>query len=155
MAREDERLDRSRQQPIVGSLPEVPGIGVAMRLTPGLGLHLRALADEVLVNDYPGATITRAEREMIATAVSAGNDCFFCMDSHAAHATALLERTGDDDQVALLDTIKVGASDGLDPKMQALLDIARTVRRRPLDVTAEDVQAATVAGASDGDVQLA
>lgn len=155
MARDDERLDRARQQPIVGSLPEVPGIGVAMRLTPGLGVHLRALADEVLVNDYPGATISRAEREMLATAVSAGNDCFFCMDSHAAHAAALLERTGDDDQLPLLDTIKVGASDGLEAKMQALLHIARTVRRRPLDLTAADVDAATAAGATDGDVQLA
>src|SRR4029077_386638 len=91
MARDAERLDRSRQEPIVGGLPDVPGIGVAMRLTPGLGLHLRGLADEVLVNDYPGATLTRAQREMLATAVSAANDCFFCMDSHGAFATALLE----------------------------------------------------------------
>jgi uncharacterized peroxidase-related enzyme len=155
MAREEERLDRSRQRPIVGSLPEVPGIGAAMRLTPGLGVHLRGLADEVLVNEYPGATISRADREMLATAVSAGNDCFFCMDSHAAHATALLERTGDDDQAALLDGIKAGSSDGLDPKMQALLRIARTVGRRSLDLSADDVQAATAAGATDGDVQLA
>jgi uncharacterized peroxidase-related enzyme len=155
MARDEERQDRARQQPIVGSLPQVPGIGVAMRLTAGLGVHLRGLADEVLVNDYPGATIARADREMIATAVSAGNDCFFCMDSHAAHATALLERTGGDDQVPLLDTIKIGESDGLGPKMQALLHIARTVRRRPLDLAADDVEAATAAGASDGDVQLA
>ena len=58
---------------------------------------------------------------MIATAVSAGNDCFFCMDSHAAHATALIERDGDVDSIALLDTIKLGSSDGFDPKMQALL----------------------------------
>ena len=62
MARDDERLDRSREEPIVGSLPEVPGIGVAMRLTPGLGVHLRGLADEVLVHDLPGATLVRAER---------------------------------------------------------------------------------------------
>jgi uncharacterized peroxidase-related enzyme len=155
MAREEERLDRSRQQPIVGGLPEVPGIGVAMRLTPGLGIHLRGLADEVLVNDFPGATISRVEREMLATAVSAANDCFFCMDSHAAHASALIERSGDDERVALLDEIKLGSSEGFDPKMQALLHIARTVRRRPLDLSTADVEAATAAGATDGDVQLA
>ena len=57
MARDEERLARSQQQPIVGSLPDVPGIGVAMRLTPGLGVHLRGLADEILVNDFPGATL--------------------------------------------------------------------------------------------------
>jgi uncharacterized peroxidase-related enzyme len=155
MARDEERLDRSRQQPIVGGLPEVPGIGAAMRLTPGLGVHLRGLADELLVNDFPGATISRAEREMLATAVSAANDCFFCMDSHAAHASALLELAGDDEPLPLLDGIKLGSSEGLDAKMQALLHIARTVRGRPLDLNESDVTSATAAGATDGDVQLA
>src|SRR3954454_10493929 len=131
MARDQERQVRAREEPIVGGLPDVPGIGVAMRLTPALGVHLRGLADQVLVEPFPGATITRAQREMLATAVSAGNDCFFCMNSHAAHATAVMEREGGIEQVALLDTIKVGSSEGFDPKMQALLQIARTVRRDP------------------------
>ena len=155
MARDAERLDRSRQEPIVGGLPDVPGIGVAMRLTPGLGVHLRGLADEVLVNDYPGATLTRAQREMLATAVSAANDCFFCMDSHGAFATALLETAGATELIPLVDGIKAGSSDGLDDKMQALLHVARTVRRNPLELTAADVASATAAGATDGDVQLA
>ena len=155
MARDDERVLRSQQQPIVGSLPEVPGILAAIRLTPGLGVHLRGLADELLVNDFPGATIVRPEREMLATAVSAGNDCFYCMDSHGAFATALLEREGDTARIPLVDTIKLGSSDGLDPKMQALLHIARTVRRAPLELTLADVDVAKDAGASDADVQLA
>jgi uncharacterized peroxidase-related enzyme len=155
MARDDERLDRSRQEPIVGGLPEVPGIGVAMRLTPGLGVHLRGLADEVLVNDYPGATLTRAQRELLATAVSAANDCFFCMDSHGAFATALLETTGPTELIPIVDEIKTGSSDGLDAKMQALLHVSRTVRRNPLELTAADIESATTAGATDGDVQLA
>src|SRR6185436_7702869 len=128
MARDDERLERSRQEPIVGGLPEVPGIGVAMRLTPGLGVHLRGLADEVLVNDFPGATLTRAERELLATAVSAANDCFFCMDSHGAFATELLERTGAAHVQHTVDAVKLGGNDSLESKMSALLDIARTVR---------------------------
>jgi uncharacterized peroxidase-related enzyme len=155
MARDDERLARAGEEPIVGGLPDVPGIVAAMRLTPGLGTHLRALADELLVNDYPGATIDRAEREMIATAVSASNDCFFCMDSHAAHATAVLERAGEPERAAVLDTIKLGRSDGLDERMAALLHIARTVAQAPRTLTAADVRAATAAGASDADVQLA
>ena len=155
MARDDERLERSREEPIVGSLPEVPGIGVAMRLTPGLGVHLRGLADELLVHDFPGATLVRAEREMLATAVSAANDCFFCMDSHGAFATALLERNDATELVPLIDEIKIGSSEGFDPKMRALLHIARTVRRNPLELTAADVASATAAGATDGDVQLA
>lgn len=155
MARDDERLSRSQEDPIVGDLPDVPGIGAAMRLTPELGVHLRGLADALLVDDFPGATLVRAEREMLATATSAANDCFFCMDSHGAFATALLEKAGDRERVAVIDAIKLGSSDGLDPKMQALLRIARTVQRAPRDLTTADVDLALAAGATDADVQLA
>lgn len=155
MARDAERLERANEAPIVGGLPEVPGISVAMRLSPGLGVHLRGLADELLVNDFPGATISRAEREMLATATSAANDCFFCMDSHAAHAHAIMERTGDLDRAPLLDQIKIGSSDGLDPRMAALMKISRTVQRAPLELTGADIDAAKAAGATDGDIQLA
>jgi uncharacterized peroxidase-related enzyme len=155
MARDDERMARAQQGPIVDGLPGVPGIGTALQLTPLLGVHLRGLADELLVNDFAGATIRRDEREMLATAVSAANDCFFCMDSHGAFATALLERDGLAERVGLVDVVKQGSSDGFDPKMQALLHIARTVRRDPLALTADDVAAAKDAGGSDADVQLA
>ena len=155
MARDDERLARSQQQILVGGLPEAPGILAAIRLTPNLGIHLRGLADELLVNDFPGTTLERAEREMLATAVSAGNDCFYCMDSHGAFATALLEADGATERIGLIDTIKLGSSDGLDPKMSALLHIARTVRRDALALTDDDVAAAHDAGATDADVQLA
>jgi uncharacterized peroxidase-related enzyme len=155
MARDDERLTRSQEGPIVGGLPDVPGILTALRLTPELGIHLRGLADELLVNDFAGATIVRAEREMLATAVSAANDCFYCMDSHGAFASALLERDGAADRLPLVDGIKLGSSDGFGPKMQALLHIARVVRGEPRDLTAAEVEAAHAAGASDADVQLA
>jgi uncharacterized peroxidase-related enzyme len=155
MPRDEERRLRAEQRPIVGSLPDVPGIGVAFRLTPGLGVHLRGLADELLVNDYPGATISRAEREMLAAAVSAANDCFFCMDSHGAFATALLERDGAVERLPLIDEIKEGGAEGFQAKMQALLRIARIVGRAPLELVVADIEAATTAGASDGDIQLA
>jgi len=155
MARDEERLLRSQQEPIVGGLPDVPGILTALRLTPALGVHLRGLADELLVNDFAGATISRPQREMLATAVSAANDCFYCMDSHGAFASALLEGSGASDLVPLVDEIKLGSSKGLDPKIQTLLHIARTVRREPRDLTAVDVAAAQAEGASDADVQLA
>ena len=155
MAREEERIARSREGPIVGSLPDVPGILTALTLTPALGTHLRGLADELLVDDFAGATISRPQREMLATAVSAANDCFYCMDSHGAFASALLERNDAADLLPLVDEIKVGSSEGFDPKMQALLDIARTVRREPRELTATDVQVALDAGATDQDVQLA
>ncbi len=155
MARDEDRLARARQEPIVGGLPDVPGIVAAIQLTPGLGTHLRGLADELLVHDYPGATINRAEREMIATAVSAANDCFFCMDSHGAHANALLERLGLEDLSPVIDELKVGASTGLGPKMRALVALARIVGGDARELTDADVAAATAAGATDADVQLA
>jgi uncharacterized peroxidase-related enzyme len=155
MARDDERLERAQQEPIVGGLPDVPGILAAIRLTPALGVHLRGLADELLVNDFPGATLHRHEREMLATAVSAANDCFYCMDSHGEFATALLERQGVTELTPVIDVIKRGSSDGLDAKMRALLHVARTVQRAPRDLSWADVAAALDAGATDADVQLA
>jgi len=155
MARDQERAQRAQQEPIVGGLPEVPGIGAAMRLTPGLGVHLRGLADEVLVHEFPGATLRRDQRELLATAVSAANDCFFCMDSHGAFVAALLEKDGAHELLPLIDVAKTGSSDGFDPKMQALLHVARTVRRDALALTEADVQAAHDAGATEADVQLA
>ena len=89
MTRDDERFERATQPPNVVGLPDAPGITAAMALSPDLGVHLRGLADALLVDDFPGATLCRAEREMIATVTSAGNDCFYCMDSHAAFATEL------------------------------------------------------------------
>lgn len=155
MTRDAERIARSQEEPIVGSLPDVPGILTALTLTPALGVHLRGLADELLVDDFAGATISRHQREMLATAVSAANDCFYCMDSHGAFASALIERTDSPELLTLIDDLKHGSSQGFEPKMQALLHIARTVRGEPRELTAADVQAALDAGASDQDVQLA
>lgn len=155
MARDQDRLLRAHEAPIVGSLPDAPGIVAAMSLTPGLARHLRGLADELLVHDFPGATVNRAEREMLATAVSAANDCFFCMDSHGAHAYALLERLGLEDQAPIIEELKDGGSDNLDPKMRALVSIARVVGGNARELTEDEVAAALDAGASDGDVQLA
>ena len=92
---------------------------------------------------------------MLATAVSAANDCFFCMDSHGAHAAAVLEQTGVTERAPLIEVVKDGSSDGFTPKMRALLHIARIVQRQARDLTAEDVADALAAGASDADVQLA
>jgi uncharacterized peroxidase-related enzyme len=155
MARDEERKTRSLEQPIVGGLPDAPGIVAVMGLSPGLAQHLRGLADELLVKDMPGATLTRPERELLATAVSAANDCFYCMDSHGAFASELLRRGSAGDVERIVDGIKSGGSDGLTPKMRALFDIVRTVQRDARRLTREDVARALEAGASDQDAQLA
>src|SRR5271170_5449588 len=142
MGREEERKARSAEVPIVGGLPDLPGIVAAMGISTGLAVHLRGLADALLVEDHPGATLTRAERELLATAVSAANDCFYCMDSHGAFASELLTRAGDAGVAGLVDGVQSGASDGVGPKMAALLRIARAVQRDPRGLTRADVVAA-------------
>ncbi len=154
MARDDERKARALEDPVVSGLPDVPGIIAAMRLSPGLATHLRGLADELLVKDFPGSTLTRAERELIATLVSAQNDCFYCMDSHGAFAAELLSRENAGDPEAQIVAAKTGRLDAFSPKMTALLGIARTVQRRSRDVTRADVEGALASGATDGDTQL-
>jgi uncharacterized peroxidase-related enzyme len=155
VTRDAERFARSQETPIVGGLPDVPGIRAAIGLTPALGGHLLGLADALLVEDFPGATIGRAEREMLAEAVSAANDCFFCMDSHGAHAAAILEKTGETQLLPMIDAVKIGSFDSFSATMRALIKIARVVGRAPRDLTAEDVAIAKSAGATDADVQLA
>jgi uncharacterized peroxidase-related enzyme len=155
MTRDDERKARSLEAPIVGGLPDAPGIVAAMQLSPGLAVHLRGLADELLVKDVPGATLMRAERELLATAVSASNDCFYCMDSHGAFARALLEREGAHDVEEVVDAIKTGYSDGVSPKMAALLAIARIVGQSGRALKRAEVERALAAGATDQDTQLA
>lgn len=156
MTRDRERTARSVEMPVVGGLPDAPGIVAAMQLSPDLALHLRGLADALLVEDFPAATLTRGDRELIATAVSAGNDCFYCMDSHGAFASALLGRGSNDSAGidALVDGIKAGGSEGVSPKLAALLHIARKVGRNAREVTREDIARALDAGATDADTQL-
>jgi uncharacterized peroxidase-related enzyme len=152
MSRDDERKARAGEAVLVGGLADVPGIIAAMSLTPGLALHMRGLVDELLVKDFPGATITRAERELLATAVSAGNDCFYCMDSHGAFASELLSRAKAHVDV---DAIKSGGDGGATPKVSALLSIARTVGKHARQLKRADVERALEGGATDADVQLA
>lgn len=152
--RDEERRARARETPIVDGLPDLPGIIVAMNLAPTLNGPLRALANALLVDDFPNATLHRAERELLATATSARNDCFYCMDTHGAFAAELLRRDDAPEVETLIDSIKSGAFAGLDPKMAALTAIARRVAQEPRALDRADVGRAKVAGATDGDVQL-
>jgi uncharacterized peroxidase-related enzyme len=125
------------------TLPDgVPGISGPMNAYPNSAKHLRGLAQAVLRGP---SSLTEAERELIATHVSSGNECVFCTNSHAAAARHLLG-----DQCGLVDDVLTnGITEGLSEKLQALLTIAGKVRRDGRLVTAEDVARARVAGADD------
>lgn len=91
------------------------------------------------------SSLTRAEREAIATYVSNGNECYFCTNSHAAVTRQLLG-----DQCGLMaEILEDVMTANIDEKLRALLIIAGKVRRDGRLVTVEDVQRARDAGADD------
>lgn len=125
------------------TLPEgLPGIVGPMRAYPETERHLNALAEALLRGP---SSLTSAERELIATAVSAGNECHFCTQSHAAAAR---EHLGDRRRLVDLVLEDRGAAP-VSAKLKALLDIADKVRRDGRLVRAEDVERARAAGADD------
>jgi len=125
-------------------LPEgEPGIIGPLAAYRATEKHLDGLANELMVGD--SSSLTRAEREMIATYVSFGNKCYFCTNSHAAAARHLLgnERSLMDDILKDLGTAPVSR------KMRCLLKIADKVRQDGRLVTEQDVEMAREEGADD------
>ncbi|WP_052666015.1 carboxymuconolactone decarboxylase family protein [Nitriliruptor alkaliphilus] len=103
--------------PVPTDLPGIIGLFAARPDTAG---PLRELAETLLRRDDG---LGRDERELLATAVSARNDCGFCRDSHAAVAAAHL---GDDD--ALADAARQGRlADVAPPRLAALTRLAEAV----------------------------
>jgi uncharacterized peroxidase-related enzyme len=91
------------------------------------------------------STLSPGERELIATFVSARNDCFFCQTIHGAVAAYHLG--GDENLVeqTKLDAEKAPVSE----KLKALLGIASKVQEGGKRVTEEAVAKARSAGATD------
>jgi uncharacterized peroxidase-related enzyme len=92
--------------------------------------------------------LTAGERDLIASRVSAGNECKFCATCHKATAAELVEGGA-----ALVDAV-VADFEGTDisPKLKALLRIADKVRADARTVTAADIDAARSHGALDADI---
>jgi uncharacterized peroxidase-related enzyme len=123
----------------------VPGIRSLALYRPETGQHLYALAQVLLRDPSP---LTPAERELIATHVSARNNCMFCMSSHAAAARELFgERSEVVDCV-----IENKDTDLLSDKMKVLLNIAGKVQQSGRSVTPKDIDEAKRAGATDRDI---
>jgi len=101
---------------------------------------------QVLLHD--SNTLSRADRELIATYVSALNDCRFCQTCHGELAAYHLH--GDMDLVRQVKRDPNAAA--ISPKLQTLLMIAGEVQRGGKNVLAEDVQRAKDAGATDMEI---
>jgi uncharacterized peroxidase-related enzyme len=124
-------------------LPEgAPGIIGPMHGYPETQKPLGAPAETLLGGP---SSLTSAERELIASYVSARNECYFCAQTHAAAARVHYgANRGLVDQV-LADVQKSPVS----AKMQALLETADKVRRDGRLVQTTDIDKARAAGADD------
>lgn len=128
------------------AVPEgVPGIRSLVMFRPETGKHLYDLAQVLLRDPSP---LTPGERELIATHVSARNNCMFCMSSHAAAARELF---GNEREVVDC-VIHNNPTSLLTDKMKALLIIAGKVQQSGKQVTDEDVANARKHGAGDRDI---
>ena len=123
----------------------LPGIRGLFAFRPETAWPLNELVDVLLRGP---STLTPGERELIATFVSARNDCFYCQTIHGAIAAAHLN--GNE---ALVEQVKcdfTGAQ--ISPKLKALIAIAGKVQQGGKQVSNEDVAAAHREGASDREI---
>jgi uncharacterized peroxidase-related enzyme len=127
-------------------LPEgIPGILGPMAFSPETALPLNELAEVLLraPNSLP-----QADREMIATYVSAQNDCHFCQSAHGAAAAHYLG--GNETLVNAMKLNFEGAE--IPDKLKALLAIAGKVQKGGKLVSDEDVARARQQGATDKEI---
>jgi len=124
-------------------LPDgIPGIRGPMMFRPETAKPLNELVDVLLRGPH---TLSPGERELIATYVSAQNDCRYCQTIHGAIAAHHL-----DGNEELVSNVKCDPEHAeISPKLKALLAIAGKVQRSGRNVTAQDVERARVQGASD------
>jgi uncharacterized peroxidase-related enzyme len=127
-------------------LPEgIPGILGPMAFRPDTARPLNELAEVLLraPNSLP-----QADREMIATYVSAQNDCHFCQSAHGAAAAHYLG--GNEKLVSEMKLNFEGAA--ISEKLKALLAIAGKVQMGGKLVGSEDVDRARQQGATDKEI---
>jgi len=131
--------------PYINTNNNYPGIRGLMEFRPEVAKALDQLTQALLVDD---ASLSRTERELIASFVSSRNECTFCMTTHGAIAAHL---PGCDDEM-VHDVWKDYSSSSVSDKMKALLNIADKVRVSGLKVTETDIDVARQNGANDLDI---
>ena len=126
-------------------LPEgLPGIRGPMAFRPETAKPLNELAEVLLRSEN---SLTRGERELIATYVSSLNDCFFCQNAHGGIAQHYLQC----DMKFIDDVKKDFQSMAISDKMKALISIAGSVQKGGKNVTPEQIESARKIGATDRD----
>jgi len=125
------------------ALPEgLPGIRGLMAFRPETAKPLNELVDVLLRGPH---SLSPGERELIATYVSARNECAYCQTIHGAIAAHQL---GGNEELVRSVKRDFGAAD-ISDKLKALLTIAGKVQIGGKNVTAADVERARGLGATD------
>lgn len=131
--------------PYIALGTDEPGIRGLFRFRPETALPLNQLCEVLFCTD---STLTRGERELIATYVSALNECRFCFQTHAAFAAIRLP-----DGVAQVAQVCTDVDSApVSPKLRALLHIAGAIQEGGKAVTEQHVAAAREAGATDVEI---
>src|SRR5450631_4419555 len=128
--------------PHIALSPDLQGIRGAMAFRPETAQPLNALVEILLQGP---STLTKGERELIATYVSSRNCTRFCASIHGAIAAAHLG--GNEGLVKQVKTDFTQAD--ISPKLKTLLAIAGKVQQDGKLVTAADVEASRKQGATD------
>jgi uncharacterized peroxidase-related enzyme len=116
-----------------------------MQFRPETATPINHLVEVLLRSDD---SLTRGQRELIASYVSCLNDCHYCTTSHGAYAARQLEGGYD-----VVDGVRSDLDSApVDERMRALLRIAAKVQEGGKCVTDEDVTAARAQGATDLDI---
>jgi uncharacterized peroxidase-related enzyme len=122
----------------------VPNVYRAYSLRPQQLRGFIALYNSIMLDE---SGLSKAEREMIAVAVSAQNHCFYCLTSHGA---VLRIRSADE---VLADTIAANyrAAD-LTPRQRAMLDLAVKITNASDTIGDEEIDGLHAHGFSDAEI---
>jgi uncharacterized peroxidase-related enzyme len=128
------------------TLPEgLPGIRGPMAFRPETSKPMNELAEVLLRSEN---TLSRGDRELIATYVSYLNDCFFCQNAHGGLAQHYLSC-----DMKFIDDVKENyEAMPISDKLKALLSIARSVQKGGKHVTSEQIEKARSLGATDPEI---
>ena len=131
--------------PYIDLPKELPGIRGPMAFRPETAKPLNELAEVLLRSEN---SLSRGERELIATYVSSLNDCFFCQNAHGGIAQYYLQC-----DMKFIDQVKIDfKSTTISDKMKALLSIAASVQKGGKNVTANQIEQAKAQGATDVEI---
>lgn len=128
------------------TLPDesMPGIRGLMNYSPETAKPLNELAQVLLQGP---SSLSKGERELIATYVSSLNDCKFCASTHGAIAKHHLN-SGE-----LVKQVKSDPDQAhISSRLKALLKIAAKVQKSGRDVSEQDIENARAENATDREI---